>query len=78
MGLGEIIHSLSDNPYFGAGFGLFGVGAAAAIGKKGAQVSLTCLANCPYTSIKFLQKGQMDITKILNFTGRLLTFRSAL
>ena len=50
MGLGEIIHSLSDNPYFGAGFGLFGVGAAAAIGKKGAQVSLTCLANGQYTS----------------------------
>ena len=39
MGIADIIHSLSDNPYFGAGFGLFGVGAAAAIGKKGAQVS---------------------------------------
>ena len=43
MGIGEVINSLSDNPYFGAGFGLFGVGAAAAIGKKGAQVSLLAL-----------------------------------
>jgi len=38
MGLSDVIGSLSDNPYFGAGFGLFGVGAGAAIARKGAQV----------------------------------------
>ena len=38
MGVTEIISSLGDNPYFGAGFGLFGVGAGAAIARKSAQV----------------------------------------
>jgi len=36
----EYISSLSDNPYFGAGFGLFGLGAGAAILRKGFQASL--------------------------------------
>ena len=40
MGLAEVVSSLSDNPYFGAGFGLFGVGAAAAVGKKATQVRM--------------------------------------
>ena len=38
MGIGDLFSSLSDNPYFGAGFGLFGIGATAAAGKKAAQV----------------------------------------
>ncbi|XP_023166701.1 mitochondrial chaperone BCS1 [Drosophila hydei] len=33
----ELISSLSTNPYFGAGFGLFGVGASAALLRKGLQ-----------------------------------------
>lgn len=36
----EYIHSLSDNPYFGAGFGLVGIGAGAAVLRKGLQTSL--------------------------------------
>jgi chaperone BCS1 len=36
----EYISALSDNPYFGAGFGLFGLGAGAAILRKGLQGSL--------------------------------------
>ena len=39
MAITDFISSLSDNPYFGAGFGLFGVGAAAAIMRKGVQFS---------------------------------------
>jgi chaperone BCS1 len=40
MTLIEYLTSLSDNPYFGAGFGLFGLGAGAAILRKGFQGSL--------------------------------------
>ncbi|XP_018579809.1 mitochondrial chaperone BCS1 [Anoplophora glabripennis] len=40
MTLTEYISTLSDNPYFGAGFGLFGVGAGAALLRKGFQASL--------------------------------------
>lgn len=37
MPLTEVLSSLSDNPYFGAGFGLVGVGAVIAGLRKGAQ-----------------------------------------
>ena len=40
MGVSEVIGSLSDNPYFGAGFGLFGIGAATAVARKSAQVKV--------------------------------------
>ncbi|KAJ9582568.1 hypothetical protein L9F63_003126, partial [Diploptera punctata] len=40
MPLTEYLSSLADNPYFGAGFGLFGIGAGAAILRKGLQASL--------------------------------------
>ncbi|KAL1514359.1 hypothetical protein ABEB36_003628 [Hypothenemus hampei] len=40
MNIVEYFSSLSDNPYFGAGFGLFSVGAGAAILRKGYQASL--------------------------------------
>ncbi|KAF5305668.1 hypothetical protein FQA39_LY09157 [Lamprigera yunnana] len=40
MTLIDYISSLSSNPYFGAGFGLFGLGAGAAILRKGLQASL--------------------------------------
>ncbi|PIK52426.1 putative mitochondrial chaperone BCS1 [Apostichopus japonicus] len=37
MTIAEYISSLSDNPYFGAGFGLVGIGAVIAASKKGLQ-----------------------------------------
>uniref|UniRef100_A0A2P2I0H4 Mitochondrial chaperone BCS1 n=1 Tax=Hirondellea gigas TaxID=1518452 RepID=A0A2P2I0H4_9CRUS len=38
MGLQELIGSLGDNPYFGAGFGLFGLGIASAILRRGVVI----------------------------------------
>lgn len=40
MTLTEYVAQLGTNPYFGAGFGLFGVGAAAAALRKGMQVGM--------------------------------------
>lgn len=40
MAIAEYIASLSQNPYFGAGFGLFGLGAGAAVLRKGVQTSI--------------------------------------
>lgn len=37
MGISDIISGLSENPYFGAGFGLFGLGAGAALLRRAAQ-----------------------------------------
>lgn len=38
MGLQDLIQSLGDNPYFGAGFGLLGLGAGTAVLRKSFMV----------------------------------------
>lgn len=40
MPLTDVLSTLGDNPYFGAGFGLFGLGLGAAMLRKGASVGL--------------------------------------
>ncbi|CAL4059031.1 unnamed protein product, partial [Meganyctiphanes norvegica] len=40
MGIQDLVSSLSDNPYFGAGFGLFGVGAGATVLRKGYMLGM--------------------------------------
>lgn len=39
MGITDLVSSLGDNPYFGAGFGLFGLGVGATIMRKASMVS---------------------------------------
>ena len=39
MALAELVTSLASNPYFSAGFGLFGVGSAAAVGRSLVKIS---------------------------------------
>jgi chaperone BCS1 len=51
MPLPDFITSLADNPYFGAGFGLVGLGTGLAILRKGAQ----------YGSIVFRRRFLMSI-----------------
>lgn len=42
----EYIQTLSENPYFGAGFGLFGLGAGAALLRKTAQFGAVIFRYC--------------------------------
>lgn len=63
MAIGELIGSLQNNPYFGAGFGLVGLTAALAASRKAAIIAwagvrryafVTCEVNSKGLKIMFL------------------------
>ena len=58
MGFAELISSLTDNPYFGAGFGLFGIGALATISKKGSQLSWSLFQRQYMTTVEITCKDK--------------------
>lgn len=78
MGIGDLIQGLADNPYFGAGFGLFGIGAMASLTRKASQGGLilvrrhlmtTLEVTCKDKSYPWLlkwisQKGERVVTLI--------------
>ncbi len=58
MGLPEVLGGLTDNPYFGAGFGLFGVGLAATAARKGAQVGMILFRRHCMTTVEVTCKDK--------------------
>ena len=52
MALTEMFLSLASNPYFSAGFGLFGVGSAAAVGRAAAKVSVAAFKRNYITTLQ--------------------------
>jgi len=58
MGLPEVLSNLSDNPYFGAGFGLFGVGAAAAVARKASQAGMIMFRRYYMTTVEVTCKDK--------------------
>lgn len=58
MGVQDVISGLSDNPYFGAGFGLFGLGMTAALARKGAAVGMIMFRRHCMTTVEVTCKDK--------------------
>ena len=58
MGLTELASTLGDNPYFGAGFGLFGVGLLTAGSRKGLQLGMIMFRRHYMTTVEVTCKDK--------------------
>lgn len=58
MGVTEALSGLTDNPYFGAGFGLFGVGMAAAVARKGSALGMIMFRRHYMTTVEVTCKDK--------------------
>ena len=61
MALTEMMLSLASNPYFSAGFGLFGVGSAAAVGRAMAKVSMASFRHGRLFFSNSKKEGKLNI-----------------
>ncbi len=58
MGVQDALAGLSDNPYFGAGFGLFSLGLAATAARKGAAVGMILFRRHCMTTVEVTCKDK--------------------
>ena len=65
MTIAELVGSLQSNPYFGAGFGLVGLTAALAAGRKTAILAWTGIRRYAFVTCEVNSKG---LIKYQNYT----------
>ena len=56
--MSNLLATLSDNPYFGAGFGLFGVGLGASLLRKGGQMGMILFRRHYVTTVEVTCKDK--------------------
>ncbi len=57
--MSQLLAALQDNPYFGAGFGLMGLGLGASVARKGAQVGLILFRRHYMTTVEITCKDKV-------------------